>query len=146
MLRIALVLPAVLLLLLVAFPAQSQAPKGSPYASVPADEAAKANPVKVTAESLAKGKKWYNIDCAMCHGDNGDGKGDVAQDTKLQIVDLTDPAALRDRRDGEIAWVIKNGHQDMPPEGPRVKGEEIWDLVNYVRSLSKPKSDTAQKP
>jgi len=129
---------------MVAFPAQGQ--KGAPYGSVPADEAAKANPVKSTPESLAKGKKWYNIDCAMCHGDTGDGKGDVAQDTKLQIVNFTDPATLRDRRDGEIAWVIKNGHQDMPPEGPRVKGEEIWDLVNYVRSLSKPKSDTAQKP
>jgi len=145
-LRIALVLPAVLLLLIVAFPAQSQAPKSSPYAAVPPDEAGKANPVKSTPESLARGKKWYNFDCSMCHGDTGDGKGDVAQDTKLQLVNFTDPATLRDRRDGEIAWVIRNGHQDMPPEGPRVMGEEIWDLVNYVRSLSKPKSDTAQKP
>jgi mono/diheme cytochrome c family protein len=144
--RIALVLPAVLLLLILALPAQSQAPKGSPYAAVPAEDAAKANPVKSTAESLAKGKKWWNIDCSMCHGDSGDGKGDVAQDTKLQIVNLTDPAALKSHTDGEIYWVIKNGHQDMPPEGPRVKGEELWDLVNYVRSLSKPKSDTAQKP
>jgi mono/diheme cytochrome c family protein len=36
-------------------------------------------------------------------------------------------------------YVIKNGHQDMPPEGPRVKTEENWDLVNYVRSLAKKK-------
>jgi len=102
--------------------------------------------MKSTPESLAKGKKWYGIDCAMCHNDNGDGKGDVAQDTKLQIVDLTDPNALKNHTDGEIYWVIKNGHPDMPPEGPRVKSEELWDLVNYVRSLSKPKSDTGQKP
>jgi len=129
---------------MVAIPAQGQ--KGSPYASVPADEAGKANPIKSTPESLAKGKKWWNIDCSMCHGDNGDGKGDVAQDSKLQIVNLTDPATVKDHTDGEIYWVIKNGHQDMPPVGPRVKSEEIWDLVNYVRSLSKPKSDTAQKP
>jgi len=143
--RIALVLPAVLLLLIFAVPAHSQAPK-SPYAAVPAEDAAKANPIKSTAESLAKGKKWWNFDCSMCHGDSGDGKGDVAQDTKLQIVNLTDAAALKNHTDGEIYWVIKNGHQDMPPEGPRVKGEELWDLVNYVRSLSKAKSDTGQKP
>lgn len=143
--RIALVLPALLLLLIVALPAQGQTPKNL-YAAVPPEDAAKANPMKSTPESLAKGKKWYGIDCAMCHNDNGDGKGDVAQDTKLQIVNLTDPAALKDHTDGEIYWVIKNGHQDMPPEGPRVKSEELWDLVNYVRSLSKPKSDTGQRP
>lgn len=143
--RIALVLPAVLLLLIVALPAQSQTAK-NPYAAVTPEDAGKANPMKSTPESLAKGKKWYGIDCAMCHNDNGDGKGDVAQDTKLQIVDLTDPNALKNHTDGEIYWVIKNGHPDMPPEGPRVKSEELWDLVNYVRSLSKPKSDTGQKP
>ena len=143
--RIALVLPALLLLLIVALPAQSQAPK-SPYGAVPAEDAAKSNPVKSTAESLAKGKKWYGIDCAMCHGDTGDGKGDVAQDTKLQIVDFTDPATLKSRTDGEMYWVIKNGHQDMPPEGPRVKTDDLWNLVNYVRSLSKPKSEAPQKP
>jgi hypothetical protein len=34
----------------------------------------------------------------------------------------------------------------MPPEGPRVKVEENWDLVNYVRSLAKKKPDADQKP
>ena len=129
-----------------ALSAQNQTPKGSPYAAVPAEDAGKANPVKITAESLAKGKKWWGIDCSMCHGDNGDGKGDVAQDSKLRIVNFTDPVTLKSRTDGEIYWVIKNGNPDMPPEGPRVKGEELWDLVNYVRSLSKPKSETGQKP
>ncbi|HVP54328.1 MAG TPA: hypothetical protein VMU45_04970, partial [Candidatus Eisenbacteria bacterium] len=35
------------------------------------------NPVKPTPESLAQGKKYYGYDCAMCHGDTGNGKGDV---------------------------------------------------------------------
>jgi hypothetical protein len=34
----------------------------------------------------------------------------------------------------------------MPPEGQRVKTEQNWDLVNYVRSLPKKKSDAEQKP
>jgi len=34
----------------------------------------------------------------------------------------------------------------MPPEGQRIKTEENWDLVNYVRSLAKKKPDSEQKP
>jgi len=132
---------------------QSQPPQESPppqkpsvYAAIPAEAAHQANPVKPSSESLARAKKWWTLDCAMCHGKDGDGKGDVAQDMKLQIVDFTDPAALKDRTDGELFYVIKNGHQDMPPEGPRVKVEENWDLVNYIRSLAKKKSEAEQKP
>jgi mono/diheme cytochrome c family protein len=80
----------------------------------------------------------------MCHGDNGDGKGSLAADMKLKISDFTDPATLKDHTDGEIFYVIKKGHQDMPPEGDRVKVQENWDLVNYVRSLSKGKPEAAK--
>ena len=59
---------------------------------------------------------------------------------KLQIPDFTDAATLKDRTDGEIAYLIKNGHQDMPPEGERLKPDEYWDLVNYIRSFVKPKA------
>ena len=34
----------------------------------------------------------------------------------------------------------------MPPEGQRVKTEENWDLVNYVRSLARQKPEAEQKP
>ncbi|HTW59652.1 MAG TPA: cytochrome c [Terriglobales bacterium] len=145
--RLTLVLPA-LLLLLAALPAQqTPAPtttKTDPYAALPVEAARQQNPVKPTPESLARGKKWFAMDCAMCHGDNGNGKGETGREMKLTIADFTDPNTLKDRTDGEIFYVIKNGHQDMPPEGPRVKTEENWDLVNYVRSLAK-KKDTDQK-
>ena len=56
----------------------------------------------------------------MRHGKEGNGKGDLAAEMKLKVVDFTDPKTLKDR-DGEIFYIIKNGHQDMPPEGERVK-------------------------
>ena len=34
------------------------------------------NPVKPTADSLAKAKNIYGFDCALCHGDTGNGKSD----------------------------------------------------------------------
>jgi len=116
-------------------------PKTTPpsYAAIPVEAARQPNPVKSSPESLARAKKWWTLDCAMCHGASGNGKGSLAADMKLKIADFTDPNTLKDRSDCEIFYIIKNGHQDMPPEGDRIKPEENWDLVNYVRSLAKPK-------
>jgi len=108
-----------------------------PLFSVPVDAARKENPVKATAESLARGKKQYGYDCAMCHGKDGAGKGEVAVDMKLAMHDHSNPVTLKDRTDGELFYIIKNGKDQMPPEGNRVKDETLWDMVNYVRSFSK---------
>jgi mono/diheme cytochrome c family protein len=70
-------------------------------AKAPPEAAAKQNPVKPTAESLARGKKYYGYDCAMCHGKEGDGKGDMASDIK-NVTDFTNPEALKSRTDGEL--------------------------------------------
>jgi cytochrome c len=122
------------------------APKSGPYAAIPADAAKQPNPVKSSPESLDRAQKSWTMDCSMCHGKDGDGKGSLATDMKLKIAPLTDPNTLKDRTDGELFYLIKNGYQDMPPEGERVKLQENWDLVNYVRSLAKTQSASAQKP
>jgi mono/diheme cytochrome c family protein len=115
------------------------------YSAIPVQAAQQPNPVKSGPESIARAKKWWTLDCVMCHGKDGDGKGETAKDMKLSIADFTDPATLKDRTDGEIFYIIKNGHDNMPPEGQRVKVEENWDLVNYVRSLAKKKIEAQQK-
>ena len=132
---------AVLLLFLVPLLGQDKSDKpAQPLAApVPMQAAQKQNPMKFTAESIARGKHQYGIDCAMCHGKEGNGKGDVASDMKLKVGDFTDPSALKDRTDGELFYSIKNGKGDMPPEGDRVKPDLVWDMVNYIRSLSKKK-------
>src|SRR5260370_17662306 len=80
--------PLILLLLLfLAFAlwAQKDQPPAktpTPESKIPPEEAAKVNPVKPTAESLAKGKKMYGIDCRMCHETSANGKGDTQRDFK----------------------------------------------------------------
>ena len=111
---------------------------------IPPEAAKQPNPVKASAASIAQGKKIYGYDCAMCHGAGGDGKGDLAGDMKLKLPDYRDPAALKDKTDGELFYVIKNGKGEMPSEGDRAKPDEIWNLVNYIRSLAK--KDTGAKP
>ena|SRR5271165_4863703 len=101
-----------------------------------ADVAKIVNPVKPTAESLAQGKKYYGYDCAMCHGATGNGKGDVESNDKLP--DFTNAAAMKDLSDGQMFCSLKTGKgHSMPLERIRSNETELWNLVNYVRSLSK---------
>jgi mono/diheme cytochrome c family protein len=95
------------------------------------------NPIKPTAASLASGKKTYGTDCAMCHGKAGAGDGDLATDMKLTLKDYRDPEALKAMTDGEIFAVIDKGKGQMSGEDGRLKPNQVWDVVNYVRSLSK---------
>jgi mono/diheme cytochrome c family protein len=104
---------------------------------IPPDAAKAANPIKPTPASLAQGKKMYGFDCALCHGKDGDGKGDLAADMNLKLADYRDSSALKDMTDGEMFYIIKNGKGQMTGEADRFKPEEIWNLVNYVRSLAK---------
>jgi mono/diheme cytochrome c family protein len=82
----------------------------------------------------------------MCHGDNGNGKTDLATQMQLKMTDWTDPKALADMKDGELFDIIKNGKDKMPPEGDRVKTDDVWNLVIYVRSLGSEHSASAAKP
>jgi mono/diheme cytochrome c family protein len=148
MLRNMLAILAGLVLMTAWLPAQedqsAKKPASGANLMVPVEAARQPNPVKSTPESLDRAKKWWKMDCAMCHGKAGDGKGETASDMKLAVPDFTNSETLKNRTDGEILYLIKNGHQDMPPEGERLKTDEYWDLVNYIRSLAKTKP--AEKP
>jgi mono/diheme cytochrome c family protein len=112
-------------------------PSPSTGAKIPPEALKVANPVKPTESSIADGKKRYGYDCAMCHGKDGDGKGDLAIDMKLKMIDYRDPATLKSVTDGEMFYVIKNGNGKMPSEADRLKDDDIWNLVNYIRSIPK---------
>jgi len=113
---------------------------------IPAEDAAKKNPVKPTPEGLAEAKKLYGYHCAMCHGANGDGKGDLVDSMKLQLNDWRNPESIAKYTDGALFYIITNGRGKMVGgEGDRTKPEVRWNLVNLVRSFGK-KPDGAAKP
>ena len=121
------------------------APSTSPFASAQ-DAATK---TKVTADSQAKAKKLYAIDCALCHGATGDGKTDLAKDMQLTLVDWTDPKSLADMQDQDLFKTIRAGKGKMPAEDAgRAKDDEVWNLIIYIRGLSKgqPASAPASAP
>jgi mono/diheme cytochrome c family protein len=103
-----------------------------------APAAGQTNPVKPTDKSQARAKEIYRDDCALCHGNNGDGKTDVAKDMDLGLKDWSDPKTLADRPDHELFNVIRNGKGKMPPEAEgRAKDDEVWNLIIYIRNLYK---------
>jgi mono/diheme cytochrome c family protein len=127
-------------------PAQQPAsPAPAAEATIPLEAINEVNPVKPNSESLTRAKKIYGYECAMCHGDDGGGAGDLSKNMKAKMGDFRDPAALKSRTDGEIFYIIKNGKGEMEGEGQRVKPDDTWNLVNYLRSMSKGQPAVAAK-
>jgi mono/diheme cytochrome c family protein len=120
--------------------AASPAPAQS---KIPLEAVNQPNPVKTSAESLGRAKKIYGYECSICHGDDGGGGGDLAKNMKAKMPDFRDPSTLKGQTDGELFYIIKNGKGEMEGEGQRVKPENTWDLVNYLRSFSKLQAATA---
>ena len=102
------------------------------------DAASVKNPVAATRESVAAGKAVYQRRCASCHG--ADGSGGAGNDLIGPAPSLVDETWDHGSTDGEIFSVIKNG---VPPDFMMVpwkddlKDDEIWNVVNYLRSLAK---------
>jgi mono/diheme cytochrome c family protein len=108
---------------------------------ISADDAAKVNPVKTTPEGLAEARKVFGYDCAMCHGEKGDGKGEIVESMKLDMRDWREPATLAGKTDGELFYIITKGKGKMMAEGDRVSEKLRWNLVNFVRALAAKRSE-----
>jgi mono/diheme cytochrome c family protein len=111
----------------------------------PLEDANRKNPVESSPASIAEGKQWYGIECSMCHGKEGDGKGDVAQDMQWKLRDWRDSSALQGFTDGELFQIISKGKGQMTGEEERMKPEQTWHMVNYIRSFAKKESPPKPK-
>jgi mono/diheme cytochrome c family protein len=100
------------------------------------EDVARVNPIKSSPEGLAEARKVFGYDCAMCHGDKGDGKGDVVESMKLTMHDWREPATLANVTDGEIFYIITKGKGKMMAEGDRLQEKLRWNLVNLVRLMA----------
>jgi mono/diheme cytochrome c family protein len=104
--------------------------------SAPAAEAQKKNPVAASESSLAAGRKIYSKTCAMCHGKSGDADGPAVIELNIHPAKLSDPKVATEP-DGSLFWKITTGKKPMPAYGKRISETDRWNLVNYVRTLSK---------
>jgi mono/diheme cytochrome c family protein len=91
-----------------------------------------ANPTPPGAGSLENGRKYYQINCEVCHGMAGKGNGPAlayGMPAPSLLTDIT-----KNRTDGYIYGMIRNGRNLMPTYD-RIEDMDRWDVVNYVRAL-----------
>src|SRR5215472_2665056 len=105
----------------------------NPHYAITDEDKARKNPVDFTEVTVERGKKLFESQCAMCHGEKADGKGDVAQEMSLNLPNFTKPDTLKARTDGELFKIISLGNPVMPAQDKRMKEIHLWDLVNFLR-------------
>jgi len=128
MLKPFLLLSAVILLVIAPTPTPTLASGASPQ-----DASSKSTPA-----AREKAKKVYAMDCAACHGDNGNGKTDLATSMNVTLDDWTDPKTIAAKSDQDLFTAIRKGTDKMPAEdASRAKDDEVWALVVYIRNFSK---------
>lgn len=90
------------------------------------------NPQPATDSSLANGRRHYQINCTVCHGADGAGRGPVL------AYGLPAPSLLSDNAksysDGYLFGIIRNG-RGLMPNYARIEEPDRWDVVNYLRGL-----------
>jgi mono/diheme cytochrome c family protein len=112
-------------------------------AKAPDEFLSKTNPLPASAGAIQAGKTLYlktaqPVACAMCHGEQGDGKGPVGAALVPPPRNFTCGSMMKDISDGQLFWIIKNG---SPGTGMMsfagLPDEQVWQLVHYIQSLAK---------
>ncbi|MBC7790141.1 MAG: cytochrome c [Anaerolineae bacterium] len=90
------------------------------------------NPAAATDSSIENGRKYYQINCTVCHGASGAGNGPALN------YGIAAPSLVTDRAkglsDGYYFGIIRNGRGSMPNYN-RIEELDRWDVVNYIRGL-----------
>lgn len=104
---------------------------------VPEEAAAVPNPIEMDDESLETGASLYAANCAVCHGETGEGDGPGAEGLEQEPADLHE-AHVQENSDGALFYIVSHGRPDTPmPAWEEVLSEnERWHLVNFLRTFA----------
>jgi mono/diheme cytochrome c family protein len=90
------------------------------------------SPLDPTTINQDKAKDLYTVYCAICHGEKGDGKGNlVVKEKFLGVPNYKD----REITDGSIFHVITYGLNSMGSHANQLSQEERWMVADYVLKL-----------
>ena len=92
--------------------------------------------VAASASGNDPGQSTFEAHCATCHGQ--DGSGNTAVGKSMKIPDLHS-AEVKSQSDAQLAEVISNGKNNMPPFKGSLNPDQIHDLVIHMRQLSEKK-------
>ena len=93
------------------------------------------NPVEADEVSLERGRTLFTINCVMCHGQTGEGNGQIAALLANKPLDLTS-IVTQSKSDSILFTTITNGVEGkMPPMVENLTVRDRWDVINYIRTL-----------
>jgi len=118
--------------------------------SIPPEAKLVKNPLTVDPAIAAKQILPVYLDkCSECHGETGQGNGPQAKMYDPRPRMLTDAPHLATVTDGELFYVISEGHKPMPSYKRKLTEDQRWQLVLLVRAFSHtvaPQPPTAAQP
>ncbi len=92
----------------------------------------------ITKKALENGKYLFNIYCAICHGEKGNGEGYLVREDggkfPAQPADFTLDKFIN-ATNGQFYHAIKYGKNVMAGYGDKLNPKERWDVIHYIRSL-----------
>ena len=94
------------------------------------------NAVATSDASVKAGQALYVKTCTPCHGKTGLGDGVKSKSLKVIPTDFT-KVAFQGQADGELFYKTKAGKGEMPKYEGKLTDEDIWNLVNYMRTFKK---------
>lgn len=115
--------------------ANAQPLKGKPW-EIPVKYKDLKNDVKPSPASIQAGETLYKKNCASCHGKTGLGDGPKAKTLDTFSGDLSGKD-FQDQSDGTIFYQTKFGRNEMPKYDKKIEDADIWNLINYMRTLKK---------
>jgi mono/diheme cytochrome c family protein len=104
--------------------------------NAPAEYKTMKNPVANGDASNKAGMALYTKNCASCHGKAGLGDGVKARMLKDFPGDFS-AAAFQTQSDGEHFYKTKTGKGEMPKYEGKLSDDDIWNIVNYMRTFKK---------
>ena len=103
---------------------------------VPANFKSMKNPVVQSEAGTKTGLALFTKNCVSCHGKTGQGNGVKVATLKNFPGDFS-RTEFQNLTDGEIFFRIKTGKDEMPKFEGKLLDEEIWNIVNHLRSFKK---------
>lgn len=96
------------------------------------------NPLPRTPRVLEAGRKLYADNCASCHDQGGEGRGEAGLSLYPPPALLIHLIRLPSRVDEYLMWSIAEGGEpfasDMPAFKDKLDDDEIWSIVAFMRA------------
>lgn len=127
-----------------AAPPPGECPQPRFTGKAPDEYYTRTNPLAAGAQDSALAKRLFatgergNLSCATCHGEKGDGKGEMSEQFVPRPRNFTCAQTINGVPDGQLFWIIRFGSPgaSMPPH-PKYTDEQIWQIVAYLRQLAR---------